>query len=305
MRGAADVPLEQGQKRPQWHYGLLTSLVDFSGLDTAFPFVLAYPQPMLEDLLERRAVELRATVRRGCAVTGLTADGAAEGVGLNVGVQDAMNLGWKLAAVAQGRAGDGLLDSYHAERHPVHARLLTATRAQTALITTFSAEGLALRDVLSGLLGRIPAMGAQLAAELSGLAVAYPPADPGAHELTGRRIPDLPAGDISLFGLLRRQLDEAHQYRADSRQHRSARQQGRRQRLCLRLAVALQRPQEQPVLVAERPVETARMHAELSVEVSNRRALIPPRPEHLHGLVDEVTLIEAARARHIGEHSSS
>lgn len=45
-------------------------------------------------------------------------------------------------------------------------------------------------------------MGAQLAAELSGLAVAYPPADPGAHELTGRRIPDLPAGDTSLFGLL-------------------------------------------------------------------------------------------------------
>ena len=45
-------------------------------------------------------------------------------------------------------------------------------------------------------------LGAQLAAEMSGLAVAYPPADPGAHELTGRRIPDLPAGDTSLFGLL-------------------------------------------------------------------------------------------------------
>jgi FAD binding domain len=50
------------------------------------------------------------------------------GVGLNVGVQDAMNLGWKLAAVAQGRARDDLLDSYHAERHPVGATLLTDTR---------------------------------------------------------------------------------------------------------------------------------------------------------------------------------
>ena len=45
-------------------------------------------------------------------------------------------------------------------------------------------------------------MGAQLAAELSGLALAYPPADPSAHELTGRRVPDLPAGDTSVFALL-------------------------------------------------------------------------------------------------------
>ena len=75
MRGVADVPLEQGRKMPQWHYGMLTAPVDFSGLDTAFPFMLAYPQPMLEDLLERRAVELGATVRRGFAVTGLTQDG--------------------------------------------------------------------------------------------------------------------------------------------------------------------------------------------------------------------------------------
>ena len=117
-------------------------------------------------------------------------------------IQDAMNLGWKLAAVVQGRASDGLLDSYHAERHPVGVRLLTDTRAQTALITAFSPEGQALRGVLGELLARIPAMGAQLAAELSGLALAYPPADPSAHELTGRRVPDLPAGDTSVFALL-------------------------------------------------------------------------------------------------------
>jgi hypothetical protein len=75
-----------------------------------------------------------------------------------LGFQDAMNLGWKLAAVVQGRASDGLLDSYHAERHPVGVRLLADTRAQTALITAFSPEGRALRGVLGELLARIPAI---------------------------------------------------------------------------------------------------------------------------------------------------
>ncbi len=125
------------------------------------------------------------------------------GVGLNVGVQDAMNLGWKLAAVVQGRAGDELLDSYQAERHPVGQTLLTDTRAQTALITTFTPEGLALREVMAGLLARDPALGTELATRMSGLAVSYPPPNPGAHELTGQRVPDLAAGGTSLFQLLR------------------------------------------------------------------------------------------------------
>jgi len=128
------------------------------------------------------------------------------GVGLNVGVQDAMNLGWKLAAVVQGRAGDDLLDSYQAERHPVGTALLTDTRAQTALITTFTPEGLALREVMAGLLARDPALGAELATRMSGLAVSYPPAKagsvPGPHQLTGQRVPDLVADGTSLFQLL-------------------------------------------------------------------------------------------------------
>src|SRR5262249_34947272 len=56
------------------------------------------------------------------------------GQGLNLGVQDAMNLGWKLAAHVQGRAPAGLLDSYHMERHPVAARVLASTRAQSMLM---------------------------------------------------------------------------------------------------------------------------------------------------------------------------
>lgn len=55
----------------------------------------------------------------------------AGGQGLNLGIQDAVNLGWKLAAVVTERASESLLDSYHAERHPVSARVLHNTRAQT------------------------------------------------------------------------------------------------------------------------------------------------------------------------------
>ncbi|MBO0803745.1 MAG: FAD-dependent monooxygenase [Nocardiopsaceae bacterium] len=355
MRGAADTLVRQGRKMPRWHFGMLPSLVDFSVLDTPFPFVLAYPQPLLEDLLERRATELGTTVLRGYTVTGLSqdessvrieaacpsgpraftasfavgCDGAhstvreaagigfpgtdsslfgylgdvtldappehgtvtiasrggtliiaplpdgrfrvsgfdpkgqdpgvtltinrlrasvqraagrdfglrdatwmsrfgnatrqaenyrsgrvllagdaahihmpAGGVGLNVAVQDAMNLGWKLAAVVQDRAADDLLDTYHAERHPVGADLLNNTLAQTALIAAFSAEGLALRDVLADLMNRTPDMSAHLAADMSGLAVSYPPADLAAHPLTGQRAPDQPADGTSLFPLL-------------------------------------------------------------------------------------------------------
>ncbi|MEW2530815.1 FAD-dependent monooxygenase [Streptomyces sp. NPDC047071] len=143
----------------------------------------------------------------------------AGGVGLNVGVQDATNLGWKLAAVLRGAAPDALLDTYHAERHPVGAELLTSTRAQTALMTAYSAEGRALREVLASAVATVPAFSRRLAEGLSGLGVAYDTAytaayeirDGGAgtgdgggdHPLTGRRAPNLRLGaDVRLFDLL-------------------------------------------------------------------------------------------------------
>ncbi|GAA2238467.1 FAD-dependent monooxygenase [Streptomyces nogalater] len=126
------------------------------------------------------------------------------GVGMNVGIQDAHNLGWKLAAVLGGRAGETLLDTYHDERHPVGAALLESSRAQTALMTAFSPEGLALRGELSALLATHPALNATLAERVSGLSVGYPPADPAAHPLTGTRAPDLAVeGSEGLFSLLR------------------------------------------------------------------------------------------------------
>ncbi|RKT53767.1 FAD-dependent monooxygenase [Saccharothrix australiensis] len=126
------------------------------------------------------------------------------GVGLNVGVQDATNLGWKLAATVTGRASDDLLDTYHAERHPVGADLLVATRAQTALMTSFTPETRALRSLLGDLIATVPEFSRDLAERLSALAVAYPPTTADAHPLTGKRAPDLRFRDgTGLFGLLR------------------------------------------------------------------------------------------------------
>jgi hypothetical protein len=139
------------------------------------------------------ATHVAATYRKGRVL--VAGDAAhisfpAGGVGLNVGVQDAMNLGWKLAAEVQGRARPGLLDSYHDERHPVGRALAGYTLAQTALITTSSPEGLALRALLSDAIATQPAFALSLAGKLSALDVHYPAADPAAHPLTGTRVVD-------------------------------------------------------------------------------------------------------------------
>ncbi|MFI5839049.1 FAD-dependent monooxygenase [Catenuloplanes sp. NPDC051500] len=348
MRGLVDVPLATGRVVPRWHFGMLPSLADYSGLDTPYPFVLAYPQNALEEFLDARAVELGATILRGTSVAGLTqsptgvrvqladgteltaswvvgADGAGStvrkaagiafpgtdatywgyvadvtltgppparaiasvggalitaplpsggfrvsgfdphdqhpeqemtlervsasvnraagrdlgltdpiwisqfgnatrraaeyragrvfvagdaahmhpptgGVGLNVGIQDAMNLGWKLAAVATGRAPESLLDTYHDERAPVGTAVLENTRAQSALVNAFTPEGQALRAHLSGLIDRHPAVAADLARSVSGLDVAYPSPDPDAHPLTGSRFADATAFPLFATG---------------------------------------------------------------------------------------------------------
>jgi 2-polyprenyl-6-methoxyphenol hydroxylase-like FAD-dependent oxidoreductase len=127
----------------------------------------------------------------------------AGGVGMNVGIQDAANLGWKLAATLNGWAPDGLLDTYHAERHPVGADLVEISRAQVALMTAFTPEGLSLRALLARLITTLPDLNDRLAAQVSSLAVAYPPTVPHAHPLVGTRAPDLDLGGANLFALLR------------------------------------------------------------------------------------------------------
>lgn len=140
------------------------------------------------------ATRLAAAYRRGRVL--LAGDAAhqhfpAGGVGMNVGIQDAHNLGWKLAATLNGWAPDGLLDTYHTERHPVGVQLTTHSRAQTALMTTFTPEGLDLRSVLSELIATQPQFNRALAERLTALAVTCPTPDPTAHPLTGTRALDL------------------------------------------------------------------------------------------------------------------
>nr|WP_308295323.1 FAD-dependent monooxygenase [Streptomyces sp. PSAA01] len=108
--------------------------------------------------------------------------------GLNLGVQDALNLGWKLAAVLQDRAPSGLLDSYHTERHPVAAQVLHHTSAQRVLAVPNPSEDVAaLRDIVTDLL-RLPDTNRHLAGLMSGLSLRYDL--PGDHPLTGRRMPN-------------------------------------------------------------------------------------------------------------------
>src|SRR6202035_4490365 len=109
------------------------------------------------------------------------------GQGLNTGVQDAVNLGWKLAATVQGWAPDDLLDTYHAERHPVATRVLRLNLAQTTF-TRSDARIDALRDVMSDLLS-MDEPRKRYGAMMSGLDIHYDLGE--GHPLLGRRMPDL------------------------------------------------------------------------------------------------------------------
>ncbi|NNH61635.1 hypothetical protein HLI01_33540 [Rhizobium laguerreae] len=124
------------------------------------------------------------------------------GQGLNTGVQDAANLGWKLAQVVKGTSPQALLDTYHTERHPVAARVLRMTMAQVALQRTDDRTE-ALRDIVTELLG-MEEPRKRIAAEMSGLGIHYDLGE--GHPLLGRRMPDLdlamPDGSVRVFTLL-------------------------------------------------------------------------------------------------------
>jgi len=113
------------------------------------------------------------------------------GQGLNLGIGDAMNLGWKLAATIRGSAPQTLLDSYEAERHPVGARVLDWSRAQVVLMRPDPAAQ-ALREVVADLIGTHDG-GACMAGRLWGLETRYEVGD--GHPLSGRSAPDFAFGD--------------------------------------------------------------------------------------------------------------
>lgn len=109
------------------------------------------------------------------------------GQGLNLGVQDAFNLGWKLAAEVNGWAPEGLLDSYHAERHPVGARVLDNTRAQITLLGT-DPGATALRELLSKLMD-FEEVNRYVTGMITAVGVRYDFGE--GHELLGRRMRDV------------------------------------------------------------------------------------------------------------------
>ena len=123
--------------------------------------------------------------------------------GLQTGVQDAVNLGWKLAQVVNGTTPESILDTYHAERHPVAARVLRTTMAHVALRRSDERTA-ALRDTLAEFLMADEQPRRRFAALMFGLDIRYDLGD--GHPLLGRRMPDLDlvvaGGPLRVFELL-------------------------------------------------------------------------------------------------------
>jgi 3-(3-hydroxy-phenyl)propionate hydroxylase len=124
------------------------------------------------------------------------------GQGIQTGMQDAVNLGWKLAQVVKGTSPESLLDTYHAERHPVAARVLRNTMAQVALRRTDEGTN-ALRDTITELL-KMEEPRQRFGAMIAGLDIHYDLGE--GHPLLGRRMPDVDlvtaSGPLRLFTLL-------------------------------------------------------------------------------------------------------
>jgi len=124
------------------------------------------------------------------------------GQGLNIGVQDAVNLGWKLAHVVEGTSSESLLDTYHAERHPIGARVLRHTMAQV-ILSRPDERHQALRDDMAELFA-MDEPRRRFAGMLSGLDIHYDLGE--GHPLLGRRMPDLDLviadGTVRVFTLL-------------------------------------------------------------------------------------------------------
>ncbi|QKZ17125.1 rifampin monooxygenase [Streptomyces chartreusis] len=119
------------------------------------------------------------------------------GQGLNLGIQDAFNLGWKLAAAVRGRAPEGLLDTYHAERHPMGAAVLANTRAQITLLGSEPGPT-ALRELFSKLMD-FAEVNRYVTGMITAVDVRYDFGE--GHDLLGRRMRDLPLKQGRLYEL--------------------------------------------------------------------------------------------------------
>ncbi|MFI8794162.1 FAD-dependent monooxygenase [Streptomyces sp. NPDC055105] len=152
------------------------------------------------------ASRLASTYRKGRVL--LAGDSAhmhsaMAGQGMNTGLADAFNLGWKLAGVITGQVSEVLLDTYDLERRPVGAALIHNTRAQHAIAVNPTLEGEALRELIEGLVTSHPTVHRELAATVSGLVVHYPHGV-DSHPLVGSRMPDIDLADRTATGRPRR-----------------------------------------------------------------------------------------------------
>ena len=124
------------------------------------------------------------------------------GQGMNTGIGDAMNLGWKLAAAVNGSAPGSLLDSYEAERHPVGAMVLRTTDAFNQVVLGRSKVQRIARTIVIGTLTRVPKTRRLMREFLSGIGIAYPHKR-GDNPLVGRRMPDVDCNGTRVYELLR------------------------------------------------------------------------------------------------------
>lgn len=162
--------------------------------------------------LSRWGSELKQVPRYRVGRVFLAGDAAhthspAGGQGMNTGIQDAFNLGWKLAQVVQRRAPEALLDSYHIERHPVGKRALRSSDLILRSLLVRRKPLRLVRDTLFKLLVPLPRVQRTLSYNLSGVGIRYAP-PPGAGALAGTRVPDIDLRDadfrsVRLYELLR------------------------------------------------------------------------------------------------------
>lgn len=118
----------------------------------------------------------------------------AGGQGMNTGIQDAANLGWKLAAVLNGRADDTLIDTYQDERHPVGRAVLRSSGGILRAAMAHNPPQRGLRDLVALAVARIGPVNRAALSAITGIGIRYD-AGPGAHRLAGRRAPDIRLAD--------------------------------------------------------------------------------------------------------------
>ncbi|MCX4908652.1 FAD-dependent monooxygenase [Streptomyces sp. NBC_00878] len=126
----------------------------------------------------------------------------AGGQGMNTGLQDAANLGWKLAATLNGHASADLLDTYQSERHPVGKSVLRSSGGLVRLAMAKRPWTLAARALLATFMNHARPARTRMVGQITGIGYAYP-APRGAHPLVGKRVPDVPLRDGRLYEALR------------------------------------------------------------------------------------------------------